>query len=308
MLSSIDKYTLIFLVLIGMYLPVYGQQQPMFSHYLVNGLAINPAYAGSRDAVSGVLSYRNQWVQIPGAPTTQTFGIHAPVMQKKIGLGLNIVNDQIGISKNLSMMTSYSYRLKLRSGFLRLGFQGGIVNFQNNWSEVVTAQEGDITFSQGNESFWKPNFGVGAYWNNKKFFAGFSVPVLLSHELSPNNPENEAMLFKHYFFTTGTLLTLSPQVNFKPSVLLKYVAGAPLQADLNAMFIFRKAFWIGGSFRTRDGIVLSTQFHTKKSIWFGYAYDYPLTPLQQVTSGSHEIFIGIDYQKLKSKILSPRYF
>lgn len=308
MLSYIDRYISIILITCCFCIHANAQQQQMYSHYTVNGLAINPAYAGSRDAISGVLSYRNQWSQIEGAPVTQTLGVHAPVLRKKIGLGLNIVNDVIGISKNFTLMSTYSYRLKLKSGYLRFGVQAGIVNYRNNWSEVITTDEVDVVFSGGDESFWKPNFGAGLYFNNKKFFAGLSVPVLIPHDLNDNNPVNGAKLYQHYFFTAGTLLGLSSKLELKPSFLIKYVEGAPVQADLNAMFIFNKAFWIGGSYRTKDGVVFTTQYHTKKMLWIGYAYDYPLTDLNLVTKGSHEIFIGIDYQKLKSKILSPRYF
>ena len=308
MLSFIDKYIVIIFLLLNFSAALKAQQQPMFSHYLVNGLAINPAYAGSREAISGVLTYRNQWTQIEGAPVTQTLGVHGPTLNKKVGLGLNIVNDVIGISKNFSLVTSYSYRIKLSKGYLRLGLQAGIFNYRNNWSEIVTTDEADAAFSGGDESLWKPNLGAGVYWNNKKFFAGFSIPILMPHELNINNSENGAKLYQHYYLTAGTLLNIGPKFQFKPSFLVKYVEGAPVQADLNAMFIFNKAFWIGGSYRSEDGLVFTTQFHTKKSIWFGYAYDYPLTDLNLVTKGSHEIFIGIDYQKLKEKILSPRYF
>ncbi|UZR98278.1 PorP/SprF family type IX secretion system membrane protein [Chondrinema litorale] len=308
MLSYIDRYIGIILISFCFCAQVKAQQQQMYSHYTANGLAINPAYTGSRDAVSGVLSYRNQWSQIDGAPVTQTLGVHAPVWHKKIGLGLNIVNDVIGISKNFSLMSTYSYRLKLKSGYLRFGVQAGVVNYRNNWSEVITTDEVDAAFSGGDESFWKPNFGAGLYFNNQKFFAGLSVPVLIPHQLNDNNPVNGAKLYQHYFFTAGTLLGLSPKLQLKPSFLIKYVEGAPVQADLNAMFIFNKAFWFGGSYRTKDGVVFTMQYHTKKMLWIGYAYDYPLTDLNLVTKGSHEIFIGIDYQKLKSKILSPRYF
>ena len=141
-----------------------------------------------------------------------------------------------------------------------------------------------------------------------KYFAGFSIPVLVPQPLNSNNTVDGAQLYQHYFFTTGALFSLSPKLALKPSVLAKYVESAPLQLDVNMMFIFNKAFWFGGCFRSQDGIVVTTQFHTKKAIWFGYAYDYPLTDLNLVPRGSHEIFIGIDYHKLKSKIMSPRYF
>jgi len=304
----IDKKCKLFIVLVCFAWQVQAQQQPMFSHYWVNGLAINPAYAGSRDRISGVLTYRNQWSQVNGAPVTQTLGLHAPVLNKKMGVGINIVNDAIGISKNLSITSAYSYRLKLAKGILQMGLQASIYNFRNNWTEIETTQENDPSFSLGDESFWKPNFGVGAFWKTSNYFIGLSIPILVPHNLNSNNTVNGAKLYQHYFLTSGALFNISPKLDIKPLMMVKYVNGAPIQFDANAMLIFNKAFWFGGGLRSRDGIIVSMQYHTRKSIWLGYSYEYPLTDLSLVTNGSHEIFIGLDYHKVKAKIFSPRYF
>ncbi|WP_020529854.1 PorP/SprF family type IX secretion system membrane protein [Flexithrix dorotheae] len=310
MLLSKNKLKQIFLVLflsMGAYY-CSAQQQAMYSQYLINGLAINPAYAGSRETLSGVVGYRKQWVGLNGAPSTFNLGIHSPIKKKNIALGVNITGDEIGITKTTGVFLSGSYKIKLNKGSLRFGLQGVFTNYTQNWSEINTIDEGDNAFNLADESYFLQNFGTGLYWQSEKYFAGISIPLILSQDHGAK--ENGVVLssVRHYFMHAGTLIDLNKELKLKPSVMLKYVEGAPMQFDLNGMVILNNAFWIGASYRSMDGISLSTQFHTKKFLWFGYAYDFPLTDLNRVTTGSHEIFIGIDYYKIKSRILSPRYF
>ncbi|MCT4582438.1 MAG: type IX secretion system membrane protein PorP/SprF, partial [Flavobacteriales bacterium] len=44
----------------------FAQQDAMFTHYMFNTLAVNPGYAGSRDALTITGLHRSQWVSFPG--------------------------------------------------------------------------------------------------------------------------------------------------------------------------------------------------------------------------------------------------
>ncbi len=281
-----------------------AQQQAMYSQYLINGLAINPAYAGSKELLSGVVGYRKQWVGLNGAPSTFNLGVHSPLKKKNIGIGLNITGEEIGITKSTGIFLSGSYKIPMETSTLRFGLQASLTNYKQKWSEINTIDEGDNAFNLADESYLLKNFGAGIYWNSERYFAGFSIPLILFQD----NNSIGLNLVRHYYMHAGTLVDLNKELKLKPSIMLKYVEGAPVQFDLNTMLLLNDILWLGGSYRSMDGISLSTQIHTKKLLWFGYAYDFPLTSLNTVNSGSHEIFIGIDYFKIKSKILSTRYF
>ena len=285
----------------------FGQQDPMFSQYMYNKMSINPGYAGAKGGLFGVLLHRTQWSGIEGAPTTQTFTAHTPFMGQKMGAGLNIVNDKIGVSQRLNVYGAYSYKLYLGERIVSFGVQGGFTRFGNNWSEIKTISPNDPSFSGGDESLFLPNVGAGVYYNDQKYFAGISMPYFLTHSLSSES-SSEAQLYRHLFINGGGLFELNYALKLRPTILLKYVSGAPLQADLNMSVVIKDRFWPGLSYRTGDGLSAMFQVNLKNNLWMGYAYDYPFTELNGYTSGSHEIFISYTYFIQKPKVYSPRYF
>jgi type IX secretion system PorP/SprF family membrane protein len=271
-----------------------------------NMMSVNPAYAGTKGGIHGVLLHRQQWLNVEGAPSTQNFTVHSPVYQEKMGLGLNIVNDRIGVTSRLNIQAAYSYNLKLEDSNLRFGLQGSISRWRNNWQDINTIDPNDPSFAANSESFLRPNFGVGAYWNNDRFFASAAVPHLINQDLS--DEAVEAQLRRHLFASFGGLYTINDQLKFKPSVMVKFVDSAPLQADINAELIINDRIWVGASGRVWDGLVGMAQVKIKENFWIGYAFDYPLTEIRRVASGTHEIFISYTHFLRKPKIYSPRYF
>ena len=89
------KFNIIAIVLLSSYTAI-SQQLPQFTQYMYNTISINPAYAGSRETISLVGLHRSQWTAIDGGPTTQTFSIHSPMRNEKVGLGLSFINDELG--------------------------------------------------------------------------------------------------------------------------------------------------------------------------------------------------------------------
>src|SRR5690349_16360693 len=100
------------------YTKSYSQQYPVFTQYYFNELVINPAYAGAHVQLSLTSSYRNQWVNFPGAPKTFSFSGHSSLYKGKIGVGLLINNDRIGSYNNQNIFGFYSYRIHLNKGTL----------------------------------------------------------------------------------------------------------------------------------------------------------------------------------------------
>ena len=304
-LSSDKKYTFTGLLLL-LSLFIQAQQDPMYSQYMYNMMSVNPAYAGSKGGIHALLLHRQQWTDIEGAPTTQNFTIHSPFMDDKMGLGLNVVNDKIGVSSRLDIQAAYAYKIQLSESNLRFGLQAGVTRWNNDWNDIQTLTANDPSFVNGSETILKPNFGFGAYWYSEKYFAGISVPHILNNSL--NEDEGDAEQIRHMFLNGGALFTLNDQLKLKPSVLLKYVEAAPLQADFNLELVISDRVWTGVSARVWDGMVAMIQVNLKDHFWVGYAYDYPFTELRTVTNGSHEVFISYTHYIKRSKVVSPRYF
>lgn len=285
-----------------------AQQQPMYTQYMFNGLALNPAYAGSHESLSLTALSRFQWVGVDGAPTTHTFSAHSPIPGRQIAVGLLFSNDQIGVTSQNSLFASYAYRIDLGNSVLSLGLQAGLRNADINFSELSV---NDPNLESAFSSF-KPNFGIGAYWYSQRFYAGLSVPTALKNKWGANQDVlAEANVYtdiQHYFATAGMLLDFSPTLKLKPSILIKSVAGAPMEIDLNANLILDDKVWVGLSYRSFDAISLLFDLQISPQLRFGYSYDYAVTGLREVTSGSHELMLNYRFVFSKTKIVTPRYF
>jgi type IX secretion system PorP/SprF family membrane protein len=287
-----------------------GQQDPHHTQYLFNGMAINPAYAGSRGTIAGTFMYRKQWAGFDGAPQTQSLSAHTPAGQGKYGFGLTLINDQIGYLGQQWIQGSYAFRFQAGPGKLALGLQAGLLNFRMRWEEVRAVDQIDAVFALAPQSMVLPNVGTGIYYHTDRFYLGVSAPHLLESKLLDPNPARTelARLYRHFYLTGGYVLGHNNAVQWKPSFLVKYIPGQPVQADFNLMALFRKKYWLGVSYRPGDAVSAMFDFQIAKYFRLGYAYDYTLSGLSSFQSGSHELYLGFELVSSKSKYKSPRYF
>lgn len=292
-----------------------AQQDAIYSQYMFNPFAVNPAYAGSRESVSAVLLHRSQWVSIDGAPTTQTLSIHSPLKNRKMALGLNITNDVVGPVRNFGAFGTYAYHLPFSTGKLSLALRGGVYSSSLDRSQLDFQDPTDQHSSSQTATALVPSFDFGAYYYTTKFYAGLSVSHLTQQEIgyddissaSLNGGVTSNSLRRHFMLGLGYAFEINDNVVFKPSTLIKSVEGAPMNIDLNASFLFHKKFWLGASFRTSGAVVLITEYNITDYLRIGYSYDFVVGDLQKYAGGSHEIFIGFDFGLSKRQSVSPRY-
>ena len=292
-----------------------AQQDAMYTQYMFNTLAINPAYAGNRNVLSATALFRSQWVGVEGAPETQTVSFDAPLRNKRVGLGIQIFNDEIGITKTTGIFGSYAFRIPMDKYTLSFGLQGGISNYRADFTSLRITSDGggmaDYAFSN-NVNKLLPNFGAGIYINSDKFYVGASVPQIFNNKLINDSVAVtnglSAKEYLHMFFTTGYVFDLSTDYKLKPSVLVKAVPGAPVEADFNASIWLRETFAIGLSYRTKADISILAEVQATDQIRFGYAYDRNITKLVQFNSGSHEIMLRYEFGFHKNDFKNPRRY
>lgn len=288
----------------------FAQQDIMVSQYMFNGLFLNPAYSGSHRFMGASLLHRRQWVQFPGAPNSSIFSIDGPISKNKMGWGALVTTEKIGASSRTDFFGNYSYHLPLGAGKLSLGLRAGGSFIQSNFDQLKTTDQGDANFVNA-RSWFLPRFGTGAYYYTRKFYAGLSIPTLLAYDsnkdfsldLSKSSPAR-----LHYFLTSGYVFELNDNVKLKPSVLVKYQAAAPVQADLNLNVLLQDVFWIGASYRSGESVLGMIEYQINSMFRVGYAYDYNLTSIRRFSAGSHEIMLGIDFGKDILKTKNPRFF
>lgn len=289
----------------------HGQHTPLTSQYLFNGLTINPAYAGSRDALNATLTHRQQWVGFEGAPVTQTLGIHAPIRRSPVGLGLLLYNDRIGVSNETGLLTNYAYRIRMpNKAKLALGVGAGLSLYRARWSQVAVAETGDQSFAADTRMAARPNFSAGLLYTTKDWYIGISVPFLVAHRfdvtsrayrLSDERLDLEPML------TGGYVFTLSDDLKLKPTALLRYRLASGLQADASANLIIREKVWIGTSVRSGDSVIGMVEVLPTPQWRVGYAYDAGISALRPYHHGSHELLLQYEFG-YRIRVRDPRYF
>jgi type IX secretion system PorP/SprF family membrane protein len=294
---------------------VQAQQNPHFTQYMYNMNIVNPAYAGSKENVSGALLYRQQWVGIDGAPTTATFSVHSPI-GKNIGLGLSIISDKIGPVDEKNVNFDFSYTLNLGDeSKLSFGLKTGAVFHKIGlFSDIgngYTVQPGDISFSE-NSSTVNLNLGSGIFFHNNKYYAAFSVPNMLNNKYLDITHNGQDYKFgsttQHYFFTSGYVFELTDNTKFKPSLMLKSAFKAPISIDFSANFLFFEKFEAGATYRYSDSYGAMLNYTVSPSIRIGYAYDHVISDIKITAPSSHEFMILFDLNIPKKVSISPRFF
>jgi type IX secretion system PorP/SprF family membrane protein len=313
-MKTLTKIVLV-MVLTSWSFGLYAQQIPMYTHYMFNTLVVNPAYAGSRDALTITALHRSQWVGFKEAPLTQTLTMHAPLRNEHIGLGLSISNDKIGPTNNTSAQVDFAYIMQLTAkSKLALGLSGGINVFQANLNTLLIEQQGDPVFQNNIDNRVSPNFGFGAYYSRERFYAGISVPYLLENNYSEITQINGGTLVakeqRHYFFIAGTLINISDNFAFKPTTLVKITNAAPVQADFTASFIIMKKLMVGVMLRTGDAVGGLIGLDITDQLHFGYSFDWSYgLETAKYNNGSHELVLRYDFIfPSKKQIHSPRNF
>lgn len=306
-MMKVLKYSLIGLFSTLGILTVQGQQEAQYTQYMFNGLAINPAYAGSRDVLSVVGLYRKQWVGIDGAPQTMSLSGHAPLTEQ-LSIGAQVVNDQIGINQKTNLIGTFSYWIPLNDRGTRLSFgiQGGVDNYKVDNNKLNLSSPDEDNFSE-NFSAFKPNIGAGLYLYSERLMLGLSTLELVKNEFGTAQSNFEQ--FRHLFTYAGYVFDLNQDWKFKPTLLFKGVAGAPLEMDVTAHFLYKEKLWLGGTWRSFASVDVLAHYFINDQLSIGYAYDLSTTKLIQHNKGSHEIMFRFEPKfGTNKKVISPRYF
>ena len=306
---------LLIVAFIGGCFSAEAQQDPQYTQYMYNTVAINPAYAGNRGVTSIVGLRRSQWVGLDGAPRTQSLSVHSPIGESKVGLGLSIVNDALGPADETYIGVDFSYTINTSDkGKLSFGLKGGGHILDVDYTKLNLFNPSDASFAQNIDNKFSPVIGAGLYYHTDNLYVGLSAPNLLQtdhFESSVNTAESFIAEERiHYYGIVGYTFDLSENLKFKPSTLLKAVAGAPLQVDLSANVLMYKKLHAGLAYRWSAALSAMVGFQVSDSMLIGLAYDRESTDLGDVSynDGSFEVFLRFELFKEYDRMLTPRFF
>lgn len=305
----------IFRVMVGMFLSLSfsnglsAQQLPLYSEYMFNTFEINPAYAGSTDAVQIISMFRKQWTGFKTAPQSTFLSVDMPIPNKRVGVGIKLVDDRDEITKTVGAQAAYAYKVPVGSNStLALGLQAGAMSFKSDFTKVDVIDPNDPSFSQVVNSV-KINFGTGIFFNTENFFVGLSLPNLIRQNLKKSDPGNFSDIKQnmHIYFNTGYVFMLNENFVLKPSVLVRGLVGSPVSVDINANLWIADMLSLGASYRNNSAVVGIINMRVLPELYLGYAYDHSISRLNIIAKGSHEIILRYQIPNGRTS-LSPRYF
>jgi type IX secretion system PorP/SprF family membrane protein len=287
---------------------LHAQQQATFAQYMFNGLAINPAYAGEHKALSFSVLSRFQNIGLPGAPNTQSFAVHSPLVDQRFSIGALVVHDRIGIIDQTGVSAVYAYRIPIADHVsLSMALQGGYSFYRANYAQLETYQP-DPVFAQ-NVSQNRPNIGAGAFLSKQQlWYVGLSSPHLLNNVFTRGAELTTIRQNVPIILSGGYVVTLSRKLKFKPNVLFKMVDNRPVEVDMNANLLIDEVLWVGLSYRSSRAMNFMTEVQVTDQLRFGYSYSAAFGPIRQVEIGSHEFFVGYILSYKMKGVVSPRYF
>jgi len=291
-----------------------AQQNATFAQYMFNGLAINPAYAGSQGALSASFLSRFQNVGLEGAPNTQTFTAHTPLLNQRVGLGVLFIHDKLSVVGQSGFHVSYAYRLPISKGnaTLSFGVQAGGSFYNAEYSKLDLFNNpgngtSDPAFSNDVRSV-RPNIGAGVYLTTKMTYVGLSMPSMANNVFDRGSNLQTVYQAVPMILTAGHVFTVNRVLKLKPNFLFKLIDNRPVEYDLNLNALFDEVLWVGASFKSSKDVVTLLQFKVNDQLQVGYTYTITNNPLRVVENGTHEFMLNYRFWFNRRGVVTPRYF
>ena len=289
-----------------------GQQDPIFTQYMFNTQAINPAYAGMWEKIGFISLVRKQWLGIDKSPFTQMVSFHSPLNNEYVGVGLNVINDRLAYEERLSIFADYSYELLVTpERRLRLGMKVGVMHYKNPLTRYQLYPDGifDPMFQEDIDLKFLPNFGIGAFYYDEDYYISFSIPKLVKNDFKENRNNFSSLAeIRHLYLSGGYVFHLNPVLKFKPTMMLRAAIGVPVQVDLSANFLLNDKLWLGTMVRTGDALCFVAQWIFDNNIRVGYAMDVTFTEIYRQQNGTYEFTLSYDIDFYGRSYIRAKYF
>lgn len=302
-----------------------AQKEPQYTQYMYNIGSFNPAYVGSVLSPEITAMYRAQWIDIPGAPRTIRVGANVPMANEKHGLGLNIVNDQLGPVSQTYFDLAYSFQINISSTtYMSFGIDAGGSALNVDFSKGTFENPGEPILNRQTLNEFYPTVGAGLFLYSDNWYLGTSVPNFLTEGIYNDDVATIIEDRLQFNFIGGYVFNLSDNLKFKPAFLINSLQGNPLNMNVSANFLISNSFTAGASYRINNAFSGLAGFQISQGMFVGYSYDYNTNLLGDFNNGSHEIILKFSLglsgenktrkakdKELKNKpkqIDSPRFF
>lgn len=310
-MKSVKKHIILLLLLLHVFL-VHGQHEPIFSQYMFNMQAINPAYAGIGDKTGFTALVRKQWVGVENAPLTQMLSLYSPVKNQHAGLGLNVVSDRFAKEERLSIFLDYAYELRIgKKTYMRLGMKTGFANYKNLLSQYQTSpdMQYDPAFQFDVEIKFMPNVGIGVFLYSDNYYLALAMPRMIENDFGENR-NNYSTLFEQRLFYTmaGYVFAINDVLRCKPTAMISVNPWKTFNYELSVNFLIHEKLWAGVVYRNKDAICFVSQWLIYNNLRIGYAMDVAITDISRQQYGTYEFMLSYDFDLFKRRKHASSYF
>lgn len=306
--ATYKKILAISMVLLGFtFFHASAQQLPIYTSYVLNQVALNPATAGA-SGFSGVnLGTRADWIGFKGSPTTFTLaGEHrmskqsspwgsaaAGGLRGNIGVGLVIFSDHNGPMVKTGFKGIYAYHIRMPEFQLSfgLGISGNQTKVDMQQIDLIEQDDPLALNIAGNSSSFSPDASFGVYLNSYKFFVGLSADQLMQNAIRFGEKTVGLQMIRHYYFTGGYSFDISRDFYIEPSLLLKFNEIPAFQSDITVKAVYKNLYWGGLNYRTNNDFTFLFGVRVM-DFYIGYSYDFNSSALFNYSFNSHEINLG----------------
>lgn len=277
-----------------------AQQLAHYSQFFMNDFILNPAVGGTESHFDVKSTYRYQWVGVDDAPRTFLLSMHGPIGKGNMGLGGYVYSDVTGPTRRTGFKLSYAYNFKVSDEIkLSFGLAGGLMQFAIDGSTISLQENNDVALSNAWRAAYTPDAAFGAYLYHDDFFVGLSIPQLIGTklELAEGYSNNDNSLKNHYFLSGGYTFHITDEWDIEPLVQLKYIPPTNPQIDVGGRVVYNEMIWLGGTYRSESAATVFAGIHFLQNFTFGYSYDIISTDIKNVSSGTHELILGLKFNE-----------
>ncbi len=289
-----------------LFLPVLtasAQQEPSFAHYWAMEPSFNPAAAGKESKLNVTGAYAMTLTGFENAPKTMNIGADMPLMLMNAyhGVGVQLMNDQIGLFTHQRLALQYAYKHRMFGGMLSVGVQVGLLSEKFRGSEADLETPDDPAFTKTDASGTGLDLSAGLYYTHRNWYAGLSVlrATAPAIELGDRSILN---ISRMYYLTGGYNIKLrNPFFTIHPSVLA-HTDGTVYRVDVTTRVKYthdNKMLYAGLAYSPTNSVtaLIGGNFH---GITLGYSYEV-YTKALKIGNGSHELFVGYQMELDLSK-------
>ena len=271
-----------------------AQYDVSFSHYWDLEPYFNPGAVGKQQKLNIAAAYAMSFAGFENNPRSMYVGADMPLyfLKNYHGVGLSLLNDQIGLFTHQRLAVQYAYKHRLFGGMFSAGVQLGLLSEGFDGSKVDVEDSGDPALATSDVNGSAFDVGFGLYYSRGPWYVGVSAQHITS-PLVALGETSELQIDPTFYLIGGYNIKLrNPFLTIHPSVLVR-TDGVEWRGDVSGRLVYtndKKVMYGGVSYSPTNSVtvLVGGSFH---GVHIGYSYEVYTSGIS-IGNGSHELIIG----------------